>query len=66
MQPNNDDLVPSPYQNPYSGTNTPQGYHPFQPPIQQPILIPSVPPDIFYSLKDSEERNTHSQWKSND
>ena len=58
MQSNNNDLVSSPYQNLYPGMNTPQGYSSFQPPAQQTVLIPSVPPDIFYSLKDSEERNT--------
>lgn len=55
MQPNNNTSEPGPGQGMWCSASAPQAYNCFQPPVSQSILVPTVPPDIFYSLKNSEE-----------
>lgn len=56
MQSNNNTLPLGSCQCPWPGVDVPQSPNPILPPIQPPIVVSTVPPDVFYSLKDAEDR----------
>lgn len=60
MLPNiNNNLMPVGYPSPGPVPNLPQGFNPAPPMVQQPLVVPVVPPEAFLALKDFGEDNRH-------
>ena len=60
MLPNiNNNLMPVGYPSPGPVPNLPQGFNPAPPMVQQPLVVPVVPPEAFLTLKDFGEDNRH-------
>ena len=55
----NNNLMPGGYQSPGPVPNFPQGFNPAPPMVQQPAVVPVVPPEAFLALKDFGEDNRH-------
>ena len=55
----NNNLMPEGYQSPGPVPYFPQSFNPTPPMVQQPAVVPVVPPEAFLALKDFGEDNRH-------